>query len=165
MTLLLDGPLIDLVEFGRYEKLACGRRFATPIALLATGVVSRYMDERELVGIQTCLRYQLRTLAWKDFTFGIPLGRHSLNYGSFDYSDSGDRTYMLPNSLIASVLRYRDALNENGTGLRSIIFSNLLNGLEWACWRSLRESELEKADGTKLFSKSELNSYIAWESN
>ncbi len=50
-TTLLSEPLIDLVELGRNCKSAAGRPFATAIALMADGVIRRYVGEDELLGI------------------------------------------------------------------------------------------------------------------
>lgn len=158
-TTLLSGPLIDLVEFGRNRKSAAGRSFGTAIALMADGVVRRYMGEDELLGIRACLRHQLRTLTWRSYTWRIPLGKYSFADGTFELEG---RTYILPNSLLASVLKYRGALDEGGTGLGRIIFSELVAGIEWACWRSQFESDIENSRDTKLISVEELSGYVSW---
>ncbi|MDD2659784.1 MAG: hypothetical protein PHY54_08910 [Methylococcales bacterium] len=158
-TTLLSEPLIDLVELGRNCKSAAGRPFATAIALMADGVIRRYVGEDELLGIRACLRHQLRTLTWRSYAWCIPLGKYSYSDGTFELES---RTYILPNSLLASVLKYREALDERGTGLGRIIFSELAVGLEWACWRSQCESDLETSRDTKLISSEELNSYVSW---
>lgn len=156
---LLSEPLIDLVELGRNRKCAAGRPFATAIALMAEGVIRRYMGEDELLGIRACLRQQLRTLTWRAYAWCVPLGKYYFSNGTFELES---RTYILPNSLLASVLKYREALDERGTGLGRIVFSDLAVGLEWACWRSQFESGIETSRDTKLISAEELNRYVSW---
>lgn len=158
MMSILSGPLIDLVELGRNRQSAAGRPFAVKIALMADDVIRRYMREDELLGIRTCLRYQLRSLSWRSYAWFIPLSKYSFSYGTFELEG---RTYILPNSLVASVLKYREALSERGTGLGQIIFSDLVAGLEWACWKSQFESKIETSRDIKLISAEEINSYVS----
>jgi hypothetical protein len=155
---ILSGPLIDLVELGRKRQTAAGKSFATKIVLLADDVVRRYMREDELLGIRACLRHQLRSLTWRTYAWFIPLGKYSFADGAFELEG---RTYILPNSLIASVLKYREALSERETGLGQIIFAELVSGLEWACWISQFESHIETSFDIKLLSAEELNSYVS----
>ena len=67
------------------------------------------------------------------------MGVHRFDDGTFELHG---RTEVLLNSLIATVLLYRISMDETGTGLGRIIFSELVNGLEWACYASQFEAKV-----------------------
>ena len=158
MSLLLSGPLLNLVEFGRNRKPPCGKAFATGIALMADMVLRRQMNEQEVLGVRSCIRQRLRTLEWRSYAWHVPIGGHRFVDGTFELEG---RTEVLPNSLVATVLLYRTSLDEGGTGLGRILFSELANGLEWACYASQFEKRVEASEHAKLISNDKICEYIS----
>ena len=158
MLKLLSDPLLDLVEYGRSRKPPAGKPFATAIALMADMVIRRDMNDRELRGVHACLRQQLRTLTWRSYAWHIPLSKYRFSDGTFELEG---RTEILPSSLIATVLLYRPSLDEQGSGLSRIIFSELAIGLEWACYASQFESSVETSAAAKLIPERKAQEYIS----
>jgi hypothetical protein len=158
MQKFLSGPLLDLVEYGRSRRPPAGKPFATAIALMADMVIRRGMNDQELRGVHACLRQQLRTLTWRSYAWHIPLGKHRFSDGTFELEG---RTEILPSSLVATVLLYRPSLDEQGTGLSRVIFSELAIGLEWACYASQFESSLETSASAKLIPERKAQEYIS----
>ena len=153
----LSEPLIDLVELGRGRGPATGKRFAADIVLMADFVIHRDMTKQELQGVRACLRYRLLTLEWRSYVWRIPLPeKHSFNRRTFEIEQ---RASILPDSLIASVLRYRGALDERAMNLRHVIFTDLVKGLEWACCIS-RNGNVVEFPAAKLISALEVDSYF-----
>ena len=146
---MVTGPLIDLIALGHKSSAPTSKPFADPIAYMATAVVHRHLESGELVGIRACIKHNLESLSWRNFVFGFPISTDRYADGSFNLDG---RDLILPNSIIASVIKYRDPLNEHSTGLAPIIYIELRRGIEWACVRSLYESHLESTQGIKLLS-------------
>jgi hypothetical protein len=160
MTYLLEPPLIDLVEYGKGRKSPpVGRSFASHIALMADMVIRRYMPAQELEGVRACLRQQLRILRWKSYSWFIPMGSERFTNTAFDVEGF---SYVLPNSLVATTLLYRGALDESGTGLARLVFADLVNGLEWACYSGLYGYPLEGSDQPTLVSEEAVHGFISW---
>ena len=157
--MLLCEPLLDLVHFGRTHRAPCGKAFAIDIALMTDMVLHRYMSEPEVLGIRACIRQRLRTLKWRSCVWHFPVGAHRFADGTFELEE---RTEILPNSLIATVLLHRTSLDEGGTGLAPIIFSELANGLEWACYVSQFETKVEESANAKLIPVEMVREYISW---
>lgn len=158
MTGIFEFPLIDLVEYGKSRKrLPVGRPFATHIGSMANSVIHRYIREQELVGIRSCLRQQLRVLHWRSYLWIFPLSSSSFSDGTFELED---RTYILPNSIAATVLLYRAQLDEHASGLSRLVFRDLVNGLEWACHSSLFQAKPEAADAVKLIARDQVENLL-----
>lgn len=158
MSSLLDSPLVDLVDYGKsHKRVPTGKRFATHIAGLANAVVRRHVDQKELAGIQRCLKYELQVLQWRTYFWKVPLSTWQYADGSF--ANEG-RDGILPNSLTATVLLYRNQLNEHHSGLSRLVFSDLVNGLEWACHASIHQSKPEESRGVMLIEPTSVRSYV-----
>jgi hypothetical protein len=124
---------------------------------MADHTVLRYMPTGELRGVVSCVRQQLRSLKWRDYIWVIPLNSYRYVDGSFELEG---RDQILPEAVVATTLRYREALNEHGTGLRSIIFGEFVRGLEWACYSSIFESRIEAMPQVPLIEPSWVNQYV-----
>jgi hypothetical protein len=158
MSAFFQSPPIDLVEHGkRQSRPASSRRFAAHVVSMADQTVHRYMSTGELRGVLSCVQQQLRSLKWRDYIFGIPVNSHRYIDGTFELEG---RDQILPEAVVATTLRYREALNEQGTGLRSIIFGEFVCGLEWACYSSIFESSLEPKPQVPLIEPSAVNQYV-----
>lgn len=142
----MDAPLIDLAAYGHGRKPGPWRPFGLAVANMAEGTVRRHLPRAELAGIHACLRQTFAHLVWRTKILGIPFTRHRIDDGTFGSEGRGD---VLPNSLVATVLVYRDQLSERGTGLGKLVLSDLARGIEWACADSLY-IDVESGQGTKL---------------
>jgi hypothetical protein len=158
MSKLFDSVLIDLIEYGRRQrKLVSKRSFAWHIVAMADRVIYRYNSSEQLLGIRSCIRHQLQSLHWYDYMFFIPLSRNRYSSGTFELTGRG---YILPNSIIATTLHYREALNEAGTGLRSIVLSEFVCGLEWVCYESIFGSNIETWPEMPLLEATKVEPYV-----
>ena len=159
MVKFLDTPLIDLIEFGRHDRVKYrAREFARDIAYLACGVIERHVSSDELEGVRRCIKFELRNLKWNTFIWLIPLTTHRYKDGSFA---TEGRTEMLPNSIIATVLKYKDSLKEWDTNLAGILISDFVCGIGKACAESLYSSNFEARDDVAYIDSNEIEKLIA----
>ncbi|WP_128003590.1 hypothetical protein [Piscinibacter defluvii] len=129
MTFPFSPALLDLVECGRrFQKPVATSKFSTPVVLLADGVVARHQSEGELLGIRLCLAHSLGTLEWNEGSRLLPSTCRLTPVPA----DSQYRN-LFPDSVIATTLLYRDALDESVSGMRRKVLSEFTQGLEWAC--------------------------------
>lgn len=158
MSFEFNENLIDLVELGkRNPKVVASRPFGWHIVGVADGVVWRYDSLRTVAGIRRCLRHELGVLQWKTRFGFIPLA--TWRFIDTSFCDAGSE-FVMPDSIIATALYYRDALNERDTGLREIILSEFVTGLEWACKLSLRISKFEAAPTTPRIRRTDVVKYL-----
>lgn len=159
MVKFLDTPLIDLIEFGRHDRAKYKeRKFARDIAYLACGVIERHVSSDELEGIRRCIKFELRNLKWNTFIWLIPLTTHRYKDGSFE---AEGRTEILPNSIIATVLKYRDGLKEWDTNLAAILITNFVRGIGRICEESIFSSNIEACDNLIYIDSHAINKMIS----
>ena len=107
--------------------------FGESIVRLVLGVVHGYNRKEDLGGIKLCLNHLLSKLKRKRYIWKIV-------YSVEDIGDSikiNKLEYLLIDSLIYSVIEFRDHLNEHHSGLSHIVTSKLIMGFELAClWSS-----------------------------
>lgn len=120
----------DLIECGRtYRRRVATTRFAVPVVAMADAVVRRHQSQGELLGVRKCLIQQLSNLEWNQGYRFLPI-RCKL---SSCVSSQSSQYLLLPDSIIATTLLYRESLDESVTGLRGILMREFAQGLEWAC--------------------------------
>lgn len=115
------------------------------------------MPTGELQGVISCIRQQLRSLKWREYVWVIPLNSYRYIDGTFELKG---RDQILPESVVATTLRYREELDERESDLCSIIFGEFVRGLEWACYSSIFESKLEAMPQVPLIEPSLVNQYV-----
>ena len=147
---LLESECLDLVECGRKYKRRVGtRRFAAPVVAVADKTILSLRNRSELQGIRDCIRALLSGFKWNEGFVFLPV-RQDLTW------ISADRIEFLANSVIATTMKYRYSLDESHTGLRSIIYSEFVQGLEWACSAVIRIGLVEERDGIPVMRKEDL---------
>jgi hypothetical protein len=120
---------LDVVECGRrFTKKVAAEQFGDKVVLLADAVIARHQTEDELMGIRRCLTYVLETLEWNEGSRLFP-SRCKLTAAS----PGSPHRHLLADSVIATTLLYRGALDESVSGLRRVAMSEFIQGLEWAC--------------------------------
>ncbi len=162
MSYLLEPPLIDLAEYGKSREAGrAGKAFALHILSMATEVIRRGMPAQELIGIRACLRYQVRALRWNNYVWRIPAGTEHFSDTAFE---AEGRTYVLPNSVVATTLFYRAALDEHSSGLSRLVFSDMVHGLERACQAGVFGYPVTKHPDLRLFGEEDILPFIASQS-
>jgi hypothetical protein len=134
-----ESQTIDLVRsYEKYEKNIDSNKpwkynFGVPIVDLAIGVVSGWPYEEYLIGIRKCLEYEVTRLRRKDYLWVFPVG----------YTEIGDDIKMYKNqlllvdSLVFTIIEFRDHLNEHSTSMSKVVSLKLRRGFELAClWGS-----------------------------
>ncbi len=148
---------LDLVECGRQFKRRIARHcFAHPVFAVADQTVKRYLNEDELRGVRDCICALLRMLEWNEGYVIFPVRRALTRV----YADE-DRILMLANSVVSTTLKYRSSLDESVTGLRSIVMSEFIQGLEWACSAVIRIGQVENELFVPLIATNERTDTVA----
>lgn len=130
--------LIDLISFGHANKqMPAGKRFASQIALVAVGSVRCGAGHEYNEGVKACIKHMIRLLSWQDKVCGIPLSKYLFINTTLDLPYARE---VLPNSIVATVLKYQHSLNDRGTGMAEIAIAELINGIETACCRAYRSN-------------------------
>ena len=104
---------------------------------MAYDEVKWHSSNEHLEAVRDCLRSLIIHLSWWEGIGPIPLVRRSYIQDAWSEEDLAGTC--IANSIIYTILRYRSSLDERGTGLRSILLSDLLCGLEWACCMAANE--------------------------
>lgn len=152
MSRLFEEKCLDLIECGRHFRRKVGtRRFAAPVVAVADEAVRHYRNEDELRGVRDCIRALLRTLQWNEGFLLLPA--HQALTPTYV---SEDRIALLASSVIATTLKYRTSLNESHTGLRSIVLSEFIQGVEWACSAVVRIGSVENQPSVPLIAMEQL---------
>lgn len=149
---------IDLVECGRrHPKKVAAKSFANHVVSLADDVIHTHMPMDELVGIRKCVNHLLRRLEWNEGFRVFPFRKQSYRDSSFKVEG---REFMLADSVILTTLVYRTSLDEGVTGLRSIIFGEFVQGLEWICSAAIRTSRLDDVATFPVLESPEIAKYV-----
>lgn len=136
-------PTIDIIRtYDQFDKHSDSKKkwrhvFGDQIVKLALGVVSGYPHQEDLIGIRKCLEFQICQLKKPEYIFKFQFT--SSNIGDDIKIQNNQR--LLSDSLILSVIEFREHLDERATGLASITRNKLRRGFELCCiWGS--EGEL-----------------------
>lgn len=134
----LDSDCYDLIELGKAMNSRCAVwHFATPILNMVYKTIPYGSETRKIPIIRDCITPLIYNLSWWDSVLGVPI-RKIYYHRSTPYD--GQEECILANSIIATFAKYRLDLNDiGGSGIGSILFSELLRGTEWGCLIATRE--------------------------
>ena len=103
------------------------------IVNLALGVVQGYNRKESIEGIHLCITHLITTIQRKYFIFNVPVSKE--NIGNLIKTNKLED--IISQSLIYSVIEFRDHLNEHHSGLSKITCFKLVGGFELVClWAS-----------------------------
>lgn len=120
-----ESGYVDFLKCGeKFRKKSAVRPFAETVVLLAVDLVQPHKSPAELRGIRDTIGWILQRSEWNVGYFFLPVKR-SLK------AAPGESVFHLADSLIATVLNYRGSLDETVSGLRSILLSDIVYGLEF----------------------------------
>jgi hypothetical protein len=132
-------PTLDLIRtYDQYEKHTSSKTkwkhtFGNQIVCLALGVISEYPREEDLIGIRRCIEFEIGQLKKPEYIFAFHFTSSELGDGIKIQNNQ----QLLSDSLILSIIEFRDHLNEHASGLASITKNKLRRGFELCCiWGS-----------------------------
>lgn len=123
----------DNFDKGTPKKSLWNDNFGASIVNLALGVVCGYNREKDIGGIKLCLKHLICKLQRKHYFLKIACSTEDIGDSIKIYKLDD----LLVDSLIYSVIEFRDHLNEHHLGLSNIVRFKLIYGFELAClWAS-----------------------------
>ncbi len=141
-TMQISENSIDLIKteeaFGkRYRAKPLSRvRFGREIVHVAHGAIGRHGVSPELLpGIQRCLIEMAGRLNWRSHIWFIPIPpiHEPFKRGPFGGFCNSEELQLLVDSLLMTILSYRDSLWEFETDLAQILLTDLILGFERVC--------------------------------